>query len=81
MPVQRTTVVLPPPLKREAQTLARELGISFARLVRNALQEEIARHRRKHKGYDPFFDDAAVYRGRVPKNYSRDHDRFLYDER
>jgi len=78
-PPDRTTIVLPPSLEREAKALARELGISFAELVRDALEKEIARRRRERKGYDPFFDNPAVYRGLVPKEYSRDHDRHLYD--
>ncbi len=79
-PLDRTTIVLPPSLKREAKALARELGISFAKLVRDALEEEIARRRRERKGYDPFFDNPAVYRGPVPGDLSRNHDRYLYEE-
>ena len=80
MPLKRTTIRLARPLWDEAQALARELGISFAELARAALQREIARRRSGGKRHDPFFDDAAVYRGRVPKNYSRDHDRHLYGQ-
>ncbi len=80
MPLKRTTIRLPRPLWDEAQALARELGISFAGLVRAALEREIARRRFRGDRHDPFFDDTAVYRGRVPKDYSRDHDRHLYGQ-
>ena len=80
MPLKPTTIRLSRPLWDEAQALARELGISFAELVRAALQEEIARRRSAGKRDDPFFNDTRVYRGRLPKDYSRDHDRHLYGQ-
>ena len=79
MPLKRTTIRLSPHLWNEAKALARERGVSFAELVREALEKELARHRSKGERHDPFFDNPAVYRGPVPKEYSRDHDRHLYD--
>ncbi len=82
MAVQRTTIVLPLALKHSAVAAARERGISFGELVRRAVRKELAepaaRANRRRK--DPFLDDAAVYRGRGPKNYARDHDKYLYGE-
>lgn len=80
MPVYRTTVVLPLPLQSAAKELARELGISFGEFVRRALEKEVTRHQGDGEEHDPLLDDSAVYRGKVPKNLSEDHDAYLYGE-
>ena len=80
MPAYRTTVVLPLPLQSAAKDLARELGISFGEFVRRALEKEVALHHGNGTEHDPLLDDTAVYRGKVPKNLSQDHDAYLYGE-
>lgn len=80
---ERTSIVLPPALKRQAVAHARRAGISFAEFVRRSLRESIsakassAKRRRKR---DPLFDDVAVYTGPVPADLSVNHDKYLYDE-
>jgi hypothetical protein len=78
----RTTVVLPPRLKQRATARARQQGISFAELVRRAIQNEVTQPlRRARKGKkDPLFDDVPVYDGPVPADFSINHDKYLYDE-
>ena len=79
--MQRTTIVLPQPLKRMAVDCARSLRISFGEFVRRAVEKEIRESapRRSPKG-DPFGDDRAVFRGLVPKDLSARHDFYLYGE-
>lgn len=82
MAVQRTTIVLPLSLKRSAVEAARHASISFGEFVRRAVRKELAEAASRGSGCrkDPFLDNPPVYRGSVPKNYARDHDKFLYGE-
>ncbi len=50
----RTSLIIPRELRRWAQTEARERGISFAELVRLAIEELLAA-RRDRRARDPFF--------------------------
>jgi predicted transcriptional regulator len=47
----RTTVVLPDELKRKAQRLAAERGLSMGELIRKALEEVVERQRPKAKSF------------------------------
>ncbi len=82
--MQRTTILLPPPLKLEAQRVAREMGISFGDLVRQALSATLRRtrldatHHRDTDARDPLFADATAWNGEAPEDLARDHDRYLY---
>ena len=79
--MQRTTIVLPQPLKQMAIDCARSLRISFGEFVRRAVEKEIRRsapHRGQKK--DPFWNDRAVFRGPVPEDLSGRHDFYLYGE-
>ena len=81
MATYRTTIVLPLPLKRAVSELAHDLGISLGEFVRRALEKELRRQASDDdQEPDPLLDDTAVYRGRVPKNLSKDHDAYLYGE-
>jgi hypothetical protein len=64
-----------------ASERARALGISFGELVRRSLEKAVREvaPRSARRG-DPFADDRAVYRGRVPKDLSARHDFYLYGE-
>jgi len=77
MPVRRTTIVLPAPLKRSVSELARRRGISMGALVRRAVEKEIASD---GAGPDSLLDDTTVFRGRASRNTARDHDLYLYDK-
>jgi len=78
---ERTTVVLPPGLKREAVARARREGISFGEFVRQSLRRSLSEaHRKTSRKKDPFWSDVAVYDGPVPADISVNHDKYLYDE-
>jgi len=78
--MHRTTLMLPPELKSQAQKQARKLGISLGELIRRALAAELSSAGRERRAEDPLFSDGAVFRGQVPADLARDHDRYLYDE-
>ena len=81
MQQQRTTVVLPPTLKRRATARARAQKISFGEFVRRALETELSgvkpRGRRK---LDSFLNSNTVYLGDTPSDGAMNHDHYLYDE-
>jgi len=78
---QRTSIVLPAGLKRQAVARARREGISFGEFVRQSLRETLTRPQtRKKRSKDPFWSDVAVYTGPVPADISVNHDKYLYDE-
>lgn len=76
----RTTVVLPGPLKERAVARAREQGISFGEFVRRALENMLIAPPhgtgRKKTG-DPFWDNLKVYDG-GPEDGAARHDDYLY---
>ena len=81
MLVHRTTIVLPSKLKQAVVGLARAQGISFGEFVRRALEKALAHNgSRRNRTSDPFWDDRAVFRGDVPPDLSKHHDRYLYGE-
>jgi hypothetical protein len=77
--MHRTTLMLPPDLKTRAQSRAREMGISFGELVRQALESELSAPPGRRDD-DPLFADVAVFGGEAPADLSAAHDRYLYDE-
>ncbi len=79
---ERTSVVLPASLKKQAVARARIEGISFAELIRRSLKERLSSQpaKRKRRKRDPLFDDVAVYEGPVLPDISINHDKYLYDE-
>lgn len=76
----RTSVVIPPGLKRQAVARARSEGVSFGEFVRQSLRERLTKPRLKRPVKDPFWSDVAVYDGPVPADLSSNHDKYLYDE-
>ena len=80
MPIHRTTIVLPLDLRQEVFAAARERGISFGEFVRQALKQATARNGSLSKRADLLLHDEAVFRGRVPKDVSRNHDYYLYGD-
>jgi len=77
--MKRTTIVLPPELKTRAMKRARNRGISLGKLIRESLEETLKQSARS-SGEDPFFADKAVFRGRAPRDLSKNHDKYLYGE-
>ena len=76
----RTTLMIPPALKARAQQRARELGISFGQLVRQAIEESLQTSETDRREADPLFADRAVFTEETPADLSTDHDRYLYGE-
>lgn len=77
--MHRTTIMIPTDLKSEALEYARKTGLSLGEMVRQALSQLIRRKTSKEKT-DPFFADKKVFRGRVPKDFSKNHDDYLYGD-
>ena len=75
--MQRTTIMLPPELKSRALKKAREMGISFAELVREALESRLRVHR-NHQPSDPLFADDATFKDEGPDDIGARHDDYLY---
>jgi len=77
---ERTTIVLPAPLKQRAVARAREQGISFGEFVRRAVEETLVtppRGKGKKKTGDPFWDNLKIYEG-GPEDVAARHDDYLY---
>ena len=83
--MKRTTILLPEDLQQRATELGRDEGLSFAGVVREALETYLGaavdeQAKATKPDADPFFADASVYRGKVPKDTARNHDRYLYGD-
>ena len=79
--VQRTTIVMPPSLKRRATSRARAEGISFGELVRQAVEQRITNppmRKRKAKTGDPFWDNLKVIDDDGPADLSVNFEDYLY---
>lgn len=77
--MQRTTVMLPPELKRRAEQKSRELGVSFGEFIRRSLRDELVSE--EGSGGDSLFEDTGVYRGEAPPDAAVRHDEHLYRRR
>ncbi|HRC87541.1 MAG TPA: ribbon-helix-helix protein, CopG family [Thermoanaerobaculia bacterium] len=75
--MDRTTIMLPPKLKREASSRAEQLGISLSELIRRSLEQEVAAAARSSQR-DPLFADAEVFEGETPADLALRHDDYLY---
>ena len=75
--MDRTTIVLPPDLKFQAQQLAHRKHISLAKLIRNSLEAQIELLG-QNKGSELFFKDRNFFDGTVPSDLSVNHDDYLY---
>ena len=76
--MKRTTIMLPSELKARAQQRARERGISFGQLLREAVEEALRTDSRGLRTADPLFADTAVFPGEAPTDLSSQHDQYLY---
>lgn len=73
----RTTIILPEDLKLAALEQARKRGISFAELVREALEARLGALSGGPED-DPLFAEPPVYDGPAPADLAAEHDRYLY---
>ena len=81
----RTTIVMPLPLKAKAVARARQQGISFGEFVRQAVEKQLAvsakaGSRTKKKTGDPFWDNLVAYDDDGPADLAARHDDYLYGE-
>jgi hypothetical protein len=76
--MKRTTIMLPSGLKERAQRAARERGISFGQLLREAVEDALSEDATMRPFTDPLFADAAVFEGDSPADLSVAHDAHLY---
>lgn len=75
--MQRTTIMLPPELKIEAQNCANELGISVGKLIRDSLKDRIEKNK-QGKEVDLLFSRFPTFESDSPKDLSTHHDEYLY---
>ncbi len=75
--MQRTTVMLPEDLKAQATQYAWECGLSLSEVIREALENWL-KNKNKRPTTDPLIHNVPVYDGPVPKDYSLNHDKYLY---
>ena len=78
--MHRTTLMLPPDLKLQAQRKAREQGISLGEFIRRAIESRLEGSRQAERAEDPMFADVAVWTGDVPSDSAAEHDRYLYGD-
>ena len=70
--------MLPLELKTRALRRARKRGISFAALVRETLASYLEQTAAVEE--DALLSDSAVFKGKVPGDFSANHDRYLYGD-
>ena len=75
--MQRTTVMLPAALKDKALRFARKKRVSLGELIRDSLASVLSRSPGDNK--DPLFDDKVFFRGNIPGDLSKNHDKYLYE--
>lgn len=84
--MKRTTIMLPEDLQARATERGHADGLSFAGVVREALETYLgadAEERAKADGRpraDSFFADRSSYRGKTPADTAKNHDRYLYGD-
>ncbi len=76
--MDRTTIMLPPELKRQAANQAKKMRISLGQYIRLALKNSLKRESIPEYEDDPFMQDNAIFEGRIPENGSASHDEYLY---
>ncbi|RLE27856.1 MAG: hypothetical protein DRJ61_12635 [Acidobacteria bacterium] len=77
--MNRTTIMLPEELKRQAQEQAMAAGISFGELVRRSLTATVSTPPPERRE-DPLFADSGIFLGEAPSDISQEHDQYLYEE-
>ncbi|MBF0104723.1 MAG: hypothetical protein HQM16_05290 [Deltaproteobacteria bacterium] len=77
--MNRTTIMLPGPLRTKADKTARQMDVSLGELIRLALIR-IIDATPKNLRTDPLFADNAVFKGCSPSDSASNHDYYLYGE-
>ena len=76
--MKRTTIMLPEDLRRRAIVCAKQRGVSLGELIRDSLDSTLPNVSNDIEK-DPLFED-VVFEGPVPRDLSRRHDEYLYDD-
>ncbi len=79
MIMQRTTVMIPLDLKAKAFKRAKELHVSLGEFIRHSLKLSITKTSQA-AGKDSLFLDRIIFKGNVPADLAKNHDRYLYEE-
>jgi len=74
MHMQRTTIMLPPDLRRKADREAKALGISLSELIRRRL----AGNAESKSDERPRFFSRKAWQGAGPSDTAGNHDQYLY---
>jgi hypothetical protein len=77
--MHRTTIMLTEDLKAQAMEYARECGSPLSEVIREALENWLKDKNQRSKT-DPLIHNVPVYDGPVPKDYSLNHDKYLYEK-
>jgi len=85
----RTTIVLPPHIKRQAKAEAQRQKISFGEFVRKAIAEQLpgahkGGDRLKRRRQDPLFrllDRLPLVEGETVTDIAANHDDYLYGKK
>jgi Ribbon-helix-helix protein, copG family len=75
--MKRTTIMLPDDLKERGMRKARRRGISLGELIRESLQAHVDSPDIQPTE-DPLYEDDAVFKGKAPRDFAKNHDRYLY---
>jgi hypothetical protein len=75
----KTTIMLPMELKLLAEKEAHRRKISLGEVIRMALRQ-FTENSKKEGHPDSLFNFKLVYKKRIEKDKSKNHDKYLYDE-
>lgn len=77
--MKRTTIMLPEEIKKRAEQISREQGVSLAELIRLSLLMYMKPKTSKNLK-DSLLSDSEVYTKPVPEDISENHDKYLYGD-
>jgi hypothetical protein len=69
-------VPFPEELREQAESVARERGLTLDEFVRRCVSSSVA----QIQSTDPLFTDTAVFAGEGPTDVAENHDRYLYED-
>jgi len=69
------SVPFPDDLRKKAEAVARERGLTLGEFVRRCVSMNVDQSRAS----DPLFADKGVFEGDAPADLAQNHDRYLYE--
>jgi hypothetical protein len=76
--MHRTTILLSPELRRDAEAAARQRGISLSEMIRRLLAAAVRGNKPGSRQADPLFRPRRLMARGNPANIARNHDLYLY---